>query len=163
MRLSVFLFAAAVTLLVNPITVEASVATPNTLNSNDFAQNDVDSRSLRIREAVDADLDDNSDDEERGWVTEIAAKFTRSSSLKSLLDEVETLKTQAYKIMDSNKELFKEVSKMVDNPYQLHQKLGISEKVKTMSAAQLNKDMNYHFWLEYSKWWKGTYGKDLGF
>ncbi|KAH7478900.1 hypothetical protein KRP22_011042 [Phytophthora ramorum] len=163
MRLSVFLLAAAATLLANPITVESSVATPNTLNSNDFAQNDMDSRSLRIRETVDADLEDNSDDEERAGITEVAAKLTKSSSLKSLLDEVETLKTQAHHMMDYNKELFKQVSKMVGNPYQLHEKLGISEKVKTMSAAQLDKDMNYHFWMEYSKWWKGTYGKDLGF
>ncbi|KAH7482002.1 hypothetical protein KRP22_011270 [Phytophthora ramorum] len=163
MRLSVFLFAAAATLLANPITVEASVATPDTLNSNDFAQNDMDDRSLRIREAVDADLEDNSDDEERAGITEVAAKLTKSSSLKSLLDEVETLKTQAYQLMDSNKELFKQISKMIDNPYQLREKLGISEKLKTMSAAQLDKDMNYHLWMEYSKWWKGTYGKDLGF
>ncbi|KAL4101772.1 hypothetical protein PRIC1_005520 [Phytophthora ramorum] len=148
MRLSLFLFAAAATLLAKANTVEAAVTAPDLSNSIDLVQNNiVGSRSLRIRVATDAD---DSDDEERAGL----------ESLKSILKSSATLEAKANQLIAKNKELFQQVEAIIGSPYQLHQRLGIPEKVKIMTGAQLNKDMDYHFWLAYSKWYKGTYGKD---
>ncbi|KAL4167217.1 hypothetical protein KRP22_012703 [Phytophthora ramorum] len=148
MRLSLFLFAAAATLLAKANTVEAAVTAPDLSNSIDLVQNNiVGSRSLRIRVATDAD---DSDDEERAGL----------ESLESILKSSATLEAKANQLIAKNKELFQQVEAIIGTPYQLRQRLGIPEKVKIMTGPQLDKDMDYHFWLAYSKWYKGTYGKD---
>lgn len=58
-----------------------------------------------------------------------------------------------------NIKLLKYIEKMDVTPYQLHKKLGISKKVKTMTQRELNYDGDYLLWMAYSQYWKGIYGK----
>ncbi|KAG6612174.1 putative secreted RxLR effector protein [Phytophthora cinnamomi] len=105
-------------------------------------------RTIPKLDRVVSDLSDNA--------VNTAKKLTRSVSLSSptIEEEIIALKKLYKSVKASYMPVFEDfaVAQKI-TPRQAADKLGIWEKLKTMSMDELNNDPFYHFWKEYTRYW----------
>ncbi|OWZ18693.1 Avirulence protein [Phytophthora megakarya] len=158
MRISRFLFAAAVMVAVNFDDVTAS-NDANQVNLVSVPGNGHAQRFLRIVKTTEEndnglakdDTEDESDDEERGMLD-----ILKNVSLKSLDDLAEDLSRvpgAAKYLREENTDAFMKIAALKWTPDGVAEKFKITEKLQTMTPRQLNHDPQYLFWSKYSKFW----------
>ncbi|OWZ08233.1 Avirulence (Avh) protein [Phytophthora megakarya] len=157
MRMTYVLTATVATVLANFDCTSAS-----TSSSDGVGRIESKNGFLRIREMDDGN--ELSYEERAGMpekVIDATKKLSKGAKWNKLDDGTGALMLDLKNLEAKNINLFKKIEDMGYTPYSIHQKLGIKDKVKHMTQAQLNNDPSYLLWLDFSRYWKGTYGKDF--
>ncbi|KAG7379556.1 hypothetical protein PHYPSEUDO_008459 [Phytophthora pseudosyringae] len=109
------------------------------------AKDDEEERALPKLDRVVSDLSGNT----AGTV----AKLTRSNSLNAI-DDLEALKKVYASQKATLKGVFEDIAtKMKVDPRAMSERLGMPEKLKTMTMEQLTRDADYRMWRMFTKYW----------
>ncbi|KAG7396364.1 hypothetical protein PHYBOEH_002447 [Phytophthora boehmeriae] len=116
-------------------------------------------RFLRIREAEGDDEEEDLDAEERGGLSKILtiddlnAKFARVSKMdeKAGLAKLENMYAKHHAQMTSSLQALKDKGWNIKS---LGKEIGIGNKLKTMTPAQLRNDADYVLWVQFAAFLK---------